>query len=179
MTAPRFPSPPPSPAPLAPVQPSFRTLAIAASGLTAQRARMDVIATNVANAETTRMPDGSPYRRRVVEMEPFAAQEFRSALDIARDPVADISRSMPGAAAIGSEPEPFGVRVRGIVEDATPGPRVYEPGHPDADGDGYVTYPNVRITDELVELMDARQLYEALASVFLVTKSILRRSIDI
>jgi flagellar basal-body rod protein FlgC len=72
-----------------------------------------------------------------------------------------------------------GVAVRGIAEDATEGPLVYEPGHPDADAAGYVRYPNVRITDELIDLMDARRVYEANATVFQSAKAMLRRSIDI
>jgi flagellar basal-body rod protein FlgC len=127
-----------------PEHPLFATLGIAASGLSAQRLRMETIATNVANAETTRTETGGPYRRRVVEMD---------AID--------------------------GVRVAGIAEDATEGPLVYEPGHPDANADGYVRYPNVRLTDEMVDLMDARRLYEANATVFQAAKSMLRRAIDI
>jgi flagellar basal-body rod protein FlgC len=72
-----------------------------------------------------------------------------------------------------------GVQVSGIVEDASEGPLVYEPGHPDADASGYVRYPNVRITDEIVDLMDARRVFEANATVFQSAKQMLRRSIDI
>lgn len=176
MTAP---IPPQIGPPVTPQVPTFRTLAIAASGLSAQRTRMDVIASNVANAETTRTPDGGPYRRRVVELEAVSARRFRSVLDIAHENEPVVPPITPPSLAQTAEQEAFGVRVKGITEDQTPGPRVYEPGHPDADADGYVTYPNVRVTDELVDLMDARQMYEALTSVFMVTKSIMRRSIDI
>ena len=136
--------------PPAPVQPPprpmFGTLAISASGLSAQRFRMDAIATNIANAETTHTAEGGPYRRRTVEMQ----------------------------AAAGA-----GVDVTGISEDATPGPLVYDPSHPDANADGYVRYPNVSVTDEMVGLMDARRLYEANATVFQATKSMLKAAIDI
>lgn len=137
---------PPDPQP--PERRLFHTLGIAASGLTAQRLRMDTIAMNVANAETTRTDAGGPYRRRVVEMEAGDA---------------------PGS----------GARVAGIAEDPTEGPLVYEPGHPDANADGYVRYPNVRVTDEMVDLMDARRLFEANATVFQAAKAMLRRAIDI
>ncbi|MBA4070793.1 MAG: flagellar basal body rod protein FlgC [Gemmatimonas sp.] len=126
----------------------FKTLGIAASGLTAQRLRMDTIALNLANAETTRTEAGGPYRRRVVEMEAGDA---------------------PGS----------GVQVTGIAEDPSEGPVVYEPGHPDANADGYVRYPNVRITDEMMDLMDARHLFEANVTVFQAAKAMLRRAIDI
>ena len=72
--------------------------------------------------------------------------------------------------------EAGGVRILGTLEDTTDGPVVYDPGHPDADQDGYVQMPNVRITDEMVDLMEARRLYEANASVFEAVKSMLRRA---
>ena len=72
-----------------------------------------------------------------------------------------------------------GVEVTGISEDATLGPLVYDPGHPDANADGYVRYPNVSVTDEMVGLMDARRMYEANATVFQATKSMLKAAIDI
>jgi flagellar basal-body rod protein FlgC len=129
-----------------PGRPMFGTLAISASGLSAQRFRMDTIATNIANAETTHTVEGGPYRRRTVEMQ----------------------------AAGGA-----GVQVTGVSEDATAGPLVYDPAHPDANADGYVRYPNVSVTDEMVGLMDARRMYEANATVFQATKSMLKAAIDI
>lgn len=166
----------------------FRTLGIAASGLTAQRLRMETVAMNVANAETTRTDAGGPYRRRVVEMEAVSVQPFVRALEGAS---ADAGTAPDARTSVVSEgDEAFsaseasdkilgGVRVVGIAEDQTDGPLVYEPGHPDANADGYVRYPNVRITDEMVDLMDARRLYEANATVFQVAKAMLRRAIDI
>jgi flagellar basal-body rod protein FlgC len=125
----------------------FRSLGISASGLSAQRFRMETIATNIANAETTHTADGGPYRHRSVEMQ----------------------ASQSGA----------GVEVTGVSEDAAPGPLVYDPSHPDANADGYVRYPNVSVTDEMVGLMDARRLFEANATVFQATKSMLKAAIDI
>ena len=166
------------PTDMPPVPRLLGTLGIAASGLSAQRLRMETIAMNVANAETTRTEAGGPYRRRIVEMEPNDGQPFGGALTAA---------STAGPAAVSSTtPNPRdassatgGVRVVGIAEDPTEGPLVYEPGHPDANADGYVRYPNVRVTDEMVDLMDARRLYEANATVFQAAKSMLRQAISI
>ena len=197
------------------IRPMFRTLGIAASGLSAQRARMETIATNIANAETTRTEGGGPYRRRVVEMQAVQSQ-FTDALATASGasspadataaataPAAGATGAAGAAGAAGAvdltagsqlatgeapagdaKTDPMtdragGVKVTGITEDPSEGPLVYDPSHPDANADGYVRYPNVRVTDELVDLMDARRMYEANATVFQVTKAMLRRSIDI
>lgn len=136
----------------------FGGLAIAASGMSAQRARMDAVASNIANADTTRVEGGGPYRRKVVALEevPFS------------DSLAEESEE--GADA------PGGVRVTGVSEDAGEGPLVYDPSHPDADANGWVRMPNVRVPEELADLMDARNLFEANASVFMTVRSMLRRA---
>ena len=163
-------------------RPMFRTLGISASGLSAQRVRMETIASNIANAETTRAEDGTPYRRRVTRLEAAAAGEGATP-----SPVQITVRRgelPPGAPPLLELPSPDpaaggGVRVGAIEEDASEGPLVYDPGHPDANADGYVRYPNVRITDEIVDMMDARRVYEANATVFQSAKAMLRRAIDI
>lgn len=142
-------------------RPLFRSLGIASSGLTAQRTRIDTIATNLANAETTRTPEGGPYRRRVVLL-----QEAGGAA----------APGMPGAA--GPE-QGAGVRVAGVVETLAEGPVVYDPGHPDADEAGYVRLPNVNISEELIDLLASRRLFEANASVFQAVKAMLRRAAQI
>ncbi|MEQ9400748.1 MAG: flagellar basal body rod protein FlgC [Longimicrobiales bacterium] len=134
-------------------------LGIAASGLSAQRTRMDVVASNIANAETTRGVDGAPYRRQVVELEAVGFQ-----------PLLDGQATAAGDEAVG------GVRVRGVAEDTSEGALIYDPGHPDANDDGYVRMPNVSITDEMVDMMDARRLFEANATVFQAMKSMLKRA---
>jgi flagellar basal-body rod protein FlgC len=166
----------------------FRSLGIAASGLSAQRARMEVTAANLANAETTRGPDGKPYQRQVVQMAaspldqrvqqpgflplpPIITQPGEVA-PVARPPEFVLSPTHPVEAA-------NGVTVTGIATDASQGPLVYDPGHPDADAQGYVRYPNVRVTDEIVNLMDARRIYEANATVFQSAKQMLRKALDI
>jgi flagellar basal-body rod protein FlgC len=143
--------------------PGFRSMAISASGLSAQRTRIETIATNIANAETTRTADGGPYRRKVVQLQevPFA--------EVAAGATGDL-------AATGQDGETGGVQVVGIAEDSTQGPVVYDPGHPDADENGYVEMSNVRITEEMVDLMEARRLYEANVTVFEAVKTMLRRA---
>jgi flagellar basal-body rod protein FlgC len=130
----------------------FRGLRIAASGLSAQRTRMETIATNIANAETTRTADGGPFQRRVVTLTEIP-------LDQARDPETG-----------------GGVRVDSIGVDRSEGQLVYDPGHPDADERGYVEMPNVDMTTEMIDMMETRRFFEANASVFEAVKSILSRS---
>ncbi len=148
----------------------FRSMGIAASGLSAQRARIEVIADNIANAETTRTTAGTPYQRKMVQMEEVPFSELMSA----SGPMGFVPplRSPTPVASM----ETGGVQVLGTIEDVTEGPVIYDPGHPDADADGYVQMPNVRITDEMIDLMEARRLYEANASVFDAVKSMLRRA---
>ena len=138
----------------------MRSLGIAASGLTAQRTRLDAIASNIANAETTRGVDGTPYRRKVVSLEEVGFEPLLNQPTF--DPVED---DMLG-----------GVRVVGVGEDPSEGPLVYDPGHPDSDENGYVRMPNVSLTDEMVAMMETRRLFEANASVFEAIKSMLRRA---
>jgi len=200
------------------IRPMFRTMGIAASGLTAQRLRMETIATNIANAETTHTAAGGPYRRRVTQMEAATADAFKQSLDAAASGTADkplLSTRARGAGAAADAADPmavaeakfekrmneadtlsgaaaeaadegageqsggWGVRVSAITEDPSEGPLVYDPAHPDADANGFVRYPNVRITDELVDMMDAKRMYEANVSVFQAAKQMLRRAIEI
>ncbi|MFN7161749.1 MAG: flagellar basal body rod protein FlgC [Fimbriimonadales bacterium] len=127
------------------------TLRVSSSGLSAERLRMDLIADNLANANTTRTPEGQPYRRKVAVFQPIAP-----------------TPTMPG-----------GVRVVQIVADNTPPRMVYEPGHPDADANGYVAYPNVDIVHEMVDLITASRAYEANIQAFNAAKNMLLRTLDI
>lgn len=187
------------------VRPMFRTMGIAASGLSAQRQRMETIAQNMANADVTRGPDGGPYKRRDVVLETATAQ---NALFNPGNPTAQtMGSSTAGNALVGAPgsgpamedgPRPivvpvlpmtggangalggeYGVRVAGIAEDQGEGRMVYEPGHPDANGDGYVRYPDINTAQEMVKLLDAKRMYEANAAVFQTAKSMLRASLDI
>jgi flagellar basal-body rod protein FlgC len=172
----------------------FRTLGIAASGLTAQRVRLETVAQNLANAETTSGPDGRPYQRRVVRMEaaggagggldPYTATA-PGQLPFTQAPFGTPAFRVPalGTPAAGLAPNDGdgagGVRVAGVEIDRSEGPLVYDPGHPDANGDGYVRYPNVRVTDEMIEMLDARRIYEANATVFQSAKAMLKRATEI
>lgn len=158
------------------VRPMFRSLSISASGLSAQRQRMDAIAGNIANAETTRTADGGAYRRRVVQLEAAGMAPDVAALEA--------GRIWPTAQPAGELPiPPFdgegGVRVAGVVEDASEGVLVYDPGHPDSDANGYVRMPNVDLTREIVDMMETRRLYEANATAFQAIKNMLQRATQI
>lgn len=155
----------------------FRGLDIAASGLSGQRRRIEVSAENIANADTTRTAEGGAYRRKVVGLAPGEVREPGLAGPIVAGelPVAIRAGEIPTLSADGQR----GVVVTGVEEAAGEGPLVYDPSHPDADEDGYVRYPNVRVTDEMVTMMEARRLYEANATVFDAVKSMLRRATEI
>jgi flagellar basal-body rod protein FlgC len=152
----------------------FRPLDIAKSGLTAYRTRMEVAATNIANAETTRTDAGGPYRRRVVRLEEGVRDGIPAFPPLPPDP------ARPGSSVAPSTTDALaGVEVVAIEEDPSEGPLVYNPGHPDANAEGYVRMPNVRVTDEVIDLMDARRLYEANATVFQAARQMLRRALDL
>ncbi len=134
----------------------FSAFNVNASGMTAQRYRMDIISENVANANTTRTEDGTPYRRKVVTFEEKPGQT-------------SFSRVLGHAAASYSG---SGVKVSRVYEDTkTEMNMVYDPAHPDADENGYVTYPNVNIITEMTNLIDASRAYEANATAFSASKS--------
>ncbi len=135
----------------------FQILDVSASGLAAQRLRMETVASNLANAESTRTPEGGPYRRRDVVFEAVPVRPFRSALDAAVRKV----------------------RVADVVVDPSPPRLKYEPGHPDADPQGFVAYPNVELPVEMVNLVSAARSYEANVTVIEATKSMLLRALEI
>lgn len=143
----------------------FSAFNVNASGMTAQRYRMDIISENVANANATRTQDGTPYRRKVVtfEQKGATAKTFSSFLGQA-------SNRYDGQ----------GVRVRKVSEDTwTQMNMVYDPSHPDADENGYVTYPNVNIVTEMTNLIDASRSYEANATAFNASKSMAMKGLEI
>ncbi|MEO7085056.1 MAG: flagellar basal body rod protein FlgC [Gemmatimonadaceae bacterium] len=148
----------------------FSSLAIASSGLTAQRVRMDVVAQNLANADTTRTAEGGPYQRRVVTLEATAPET-----------ITEMSTTTNGMlpSPIVMTNDAGGVRVASIGIDKSEGAMVYNPGSPDADKNGYVHMPNVSMTDEMMDLMNSRRLYEANATVFQVARAMLHKAIDI
>lgn len=135
---------------------------ISASGLSADRTRINTIAMNLANAKTTRTAEGGPYRRRTVVQtatdvdDPFSVH-MRSALD----------RELKG------------VRVLGIARDARPLKQVYEPGHPDANAEGYVSYPDINVVEEMANLMSAQRNYEANITTVEALKGMFNKALEI
>jgi flagellar basal-body rod protein FlgC len=137
-----------------------------ASALTAQRLRMDVISSNIANAETTRAQfvNGryEPYKRKMVVLEPNQS----SFSDILNDQMNAFGSSL-------------GVKATSIIEDTTPSKLVYNPGHPDADQNGYVKMPNVDITKEMVDMISASRSYEANVTALNATKGMFIKALEI
>jgi len=143
----------------------FGLFQISGSALAAERLRAEVATSNLANAETTRTPDGGPYRRRMVVFNSQPTSPFRLVL----------ANSLGGAQA----PPQGGVRVGGVVEDSAEPLRRYEPGHPDADAQGYVSYPNINPIQETVDLMGAERAYELNASAVQAAKQMIQQSLTI
>jgi flagellar basal-body rod protein FlgC len=138
------------------------SLDISASGLTAQRLRMDVISENIANIDTTRTATGGPYRRRYVIFQEQSGKQFSQYLN----------DSMNGAAG-------QGVSVSDIAEDQSAFTLKYDPSNPDANADGYVQMPNVDLSTEMVDMMSATRSYEANVTAVNATKSMAMTALDI
>jgi flagellar basal-body rod protein FlgC len=131
----------------------------AASALNAERTRLESAVSNLANMESTRGPDGQPYRRRDVVLEAAPVDSFDAALGRAS-----------GAT---------GVRVAGVVEDQTPFRRRYEPNHPDADSDGYVALPNVEPAEEMVDMIGAARAYQANLTAIGLIRDMVQRALEL
>ncbi|HHU92559.1 MAG TPA: flagellar basal body rod protein FlgC [Halanaerobiaceae bacterium] len=141
----------------------FSSFNVSASGMTAQRLRMDIIADNIANVETTRTAEGTPYRRKLAVFQEKQVTSFRELL-----------KKNKGDATARDE-----VQVAGIVEDPTPFKMIYNPGHPDADAEGYVAMPNVDIVSEMVDMISASRAYEANITVLNTSKNMAMRALEI
>ncbi|MCE5300222.1 MAG: flagellar basal body rod protein FlgC [Spirochaetia bacterium] len=138
---------------------------IAASGLTAERLRMDVISNNIANVNTTRTEEGGPYQRQRVIFEPRGQQ---------------LNAMFPYIFSKAKMPSNFeGVKVSGITNDPNPPKLVYDPGHPDANKDGYVSMPNVNIVKEMVDMISATRAYEANVTAINSAKTMAAKALDI
>lgn len=140
----------------------FGAMDVSATGMTAQQLRMDTISENIANVNTTRGADGKPYRRKTVVFEEKSYPTFSESL------------SMANKHNIGK-----GVKVTQIVEDPTEGRLVYDPSHPDANEDGYVTLPNVNTVTEMTNMIDATRAFEANVTVMNSTKGMALKALDI
>ena len=143
----------------------FGLFQISGSALTAERLRAEVATSNLANAETTRTPEGGPYRRRMVVFNSRPASQFRLLL--------------AGSMSSDGLTEAGGVRVSQVVDDPTPPQRRYQPGHPDADASGYVDYPAISPVQEMVDLMGAQRAYELNASAVQAAKQMIQQSLQI
>jgi flagellar basal-body rod protein FlgC len=141
----------------------FGVLDISGSALTAERERAEIVTSNLANAETTSTPEGGPYKRVQVV---FAATHSQPT---------GFSNTLASVTDLQAQ----GVRVQRVVADSTPPVRRYDPGNPEADKEGYVSYPNVNPSEEMVDLMGAARSYDLNASAIQATKSMIESSIDI
>jgi len=139
----------------------FGMLEVSGSALSAERWRAEVVSANMANAETTRTPQGGAYHRQLVVFRARPMPRFPMLL-------AGLRESRPEA-----------VRVDRVVPDASPLPRRYEPGHPDADSAGYVTYPNVNPVMEMTDLLSAVRAYQLNAAAVQAAKSMIQQSLQI
>lgn len=135
----------------------FDTFAVATSGLSAERTRLTTIASNMANARTTRTAEGGPYQRLIPTFEAESLDPFGQALDAAT------SR----------------VKVASITREQAPPKRVYDPSHPDAGPDGFVSYPDINVMEEMVDLMTAQRAYDANANVVEATRDMAMTAIGI
>ena len=144
----------------------FSIINKSASGMTAERMRMDIISENIANADTTVTEKGGPYRRKMVVFEERKKTEFRIPMN-ARE-------AMSGVNPIGE-----GVRVRKIIEDDSPLKYEYNPTHPNADENGYVARPNVNIIEEMTDMITATRAYEANVTVISNAKGMAQSALNI
>ncbi|MCT4618606.1 MAG: flagellar basal body rod protein FlgC [Marinisporobacter sp.] len=140
----------------------FRSINVSATGLTAERLRMDIISKNIANANTTRTSSGTPYRRQVPVFKE-SSLEFSQVLENAKN----------------GQVTGNGVEVMAIKEDKTPFKKVYDPGHPEADKDGYVQMPNVDIVTEMINMISSTRAYEANVTAMNATKSMAMKALEI
>jgi|SRR5581483_10800654 len=141
----------------------FSALSVSASGMSAQRVRAALLVENIANSETTRTPDGGPYRRKDAI---FSSEQVGSAFG------SELEDHLRG--------EPLtGVTVARITMDNTPAERRYMPGHPDADAEGYVALPKVNPAEDMVDLMGANRSYQANVAAMSAVKDMIQKSIDL
>ncbi len=139
----------------------FGTFDIAASGMEAQRIRLNTISSNLSNVNTTRGTNGDPYRRRDVVFS--SAPNFDDTL----------------SANSGGQGSSVGVKISGVIEDTKPFKVVYEPGHPDAGSNGYLRLPNVNVVEEMVNMISAMRAYEANVTAFKTSKDMISSSLEI
>lgn len=142
----------------------FKIFSVSGSGMAAQRSRMTVVAGNLANAETTRTPDGGPYRRRdIIFQSAPTDSEFAAQLG-------ELGENSNAAQ---------GVEVVGVKQSSRPPRKIFDPNHPDANPDGYVSLPDINPMEEMVDMLSAVRSYEANLTTYNTTKSLIRKILDI
>ncbi|GAA0746305.1 flagellar basal body rod protein FlgC [Clostridium oceanicum] len=139
---------------------AFNTMRISSSGLSAERLRMDTIASNIANVGTTRTEKGGPYRRKVAVFEENLQREYDK--KTGKYNMKDL-----------------GIKATGIKEDPSPLRKVYDPSHPDADNEGYVSMPNVNILNEMADMIASVRTYEANVSAMNASKGMFSKALEI
>lgn len=140
----------------------FSALSVSASGMAAQRTRAELLVENLANAETTRTPDGGPYRRKDALFQ-----------------TSDVSSSFADLFNVETDAQSSGVKIAEITVDQTEPEKRYMPGHPDADKDGYVAFPKINPAEDMVDLMGATRNYEGNVAAISAVKDMIQRSIDL
>lgn len=139
---------------------AFNTLRISASGLSAERLRMDTVASNIANVNTTRGENGQPYRRKIAVFQ----ENLNNEID---KNTGEVKQEM------------LGVKAVGVVDDQSPFRKEYDPSNPDADKDGYVSMPNVNILNEMADMITATRSYEANVNAIDSEKSMFMKALEI
>lgn len=156
----------------------FSTFAISGQGMSVQRQRLSAVANNIANANTTKGPDGLPYQREVVVVRHVPGSPFE---DVLQDQISMTQTSddhSGNASPVGKSPD-YTVLNAYTTKDATPPRMVHDPSHPDADENGYVHFPNINIVTEMVEMITAQRAFEANTGVVDSAKNLARYSLEI
>ena len=156
----------------------FATLNIAGQGMTVQRKRLTAVANNIANANTTNCVDGKPYMREVVVSKANTKKSFESQLNEQISLAKTNPQHSPNARIMLTDAEKNSVTGH-IVKDGKPPRIVYEPGHPDADAEGYVRYPDISIVTEMVDMITAQRGFEANAQMIATAKNLARFALEI
>ena len=160
----------------------FSTMGLSAQGLSVQRTRMNTIAENLANVDTTKTEDGGPYRRKIVQIQ--QGKEGERFSDVFQDPRIEMNKSedshfptQPFRFLV-DQPR-FGVHVNEIIRDPSPFKMVYDPSHPDANPEGYVAMPNINPVQEMIDMITASRSYEANVTALNSSKDMIRNALKI
>lgn len=157
----------------------FGVMNVSGSALQAERLRAEVVASNMANANTTSTPEGGPYRRREVVFESAAVDQGGLQGAFPNTFGGSFANHLISASNAEANGDIGGVKIAAVVSDNSPGMRRYDPGNPDADKSGYVTYPDINPLTEMVDLMSATRSYDMNSSAVQATKNMISASIDI